>query len=107
MQIYVIFLFYWKMNADDWGTYKDVQFSVHMAGLLGEFGPVKVSPHLMPLHVLICIDRKTQEKKKELPINYCEPFQENHTQKIHGFAKILMSTYFSIALTLTYTLQIY
>lgn len=64
MQIYVIFLFYWKMNADDWGTYKDVQFSVHMAGLLGEFGPVKVSPHLMPLHVLICIDRKTQEKKK-------------------------------------------
>jgi len=29
-----------------------------MAGLLGEFGPVKVSPHLMPLHVLICIHRK-------------------------------------------------
>jgi len=34
--------------------YKEVQFSVHNAGLLGEFGPVKVSPHFIPLHVLIC-----------------------------------------------------
>jgi len=39
-------------------TYKEVQFSVHKAGLLGEFGPVKVSPHFIPLHVFICMNSK-------------------------------------------------
>lgn len=34
--------------------YNDVQFSVHSEGLFGELGPSKVSPHLIPLHVLIC-----------------------------------------------------
>lgn len=34
--------------------YKEVQFSVHNAGLFGELGPAKVSPQLIPLHVLIC-----------------------------------------------------
>ena len=36
-------------------TYKEVQFSVHIDGLFGEFGPVKVCPHLIPLHVFICM----------------------------------------------------
>lgn len=36
------------------GTYKLVQSSVQIAGLLGELGPLKVSPHLIPLQVLIC-----------------------------------------------------
>jgi len=36
-------------------AYIEVQFSVHNAGLLGEFGPGKVSPHFIPLQVLICI----------------------------------------------------
>lgn len=36
------------------GTYKLVQFSVHSEGLLGEFGPLNVIPHCMPLHELIC-----------------------------------------------------
>jgi len=35
-------------------TYKLVQFSVQSEGLLGELGPLKVVPHCMPLHVLIC-----------------------------------------------------
>lgn len=35
-------------------AYKLVQFSVHIAGLFGELGPANVSPHLLPLHVLIC-----------------------------------------------------
>lgn len=45
-------------------TYKDVQSSVQRDGLLREFGPPKVSPHLIPLHVLIykCIQ---QNKKKD------------------------------------------
>ena len=37
-------------------AYKEVQFSVHIDGLFGEFGPVKVSPHFIPLHVFICIN---------------------------------------------------
>lgn len=53
-----------KLDVGNGATYKDVQFSVHKAGLLGEFGPVKVSPHLMPLHVLICIIEKLKEIKK-------------------------------------------
>lgn len=35
-------------------TYTDVQFSVHIAGLFGLFGPANVSPHFIPLHALIC-----------------------------------------------------
>lgn len=34
-------------------TYKLVQFSVHIAGLFGEFGPLNVSPHRLPLHEFI------------------------------------------------------
>ena len=34
-------------------TYKLVQFSVHIAGFVGEFGPENVSPHRIPLQVLI------------------------------------------------------
>lgn len=33
--------------------YNDVQFSVQRDGFVGEFGPAKVSPHLIPLHVFI------------------------------------------------------
>lgn len=35
-------------------TYNDVQFSVQSDGFVGELGPPKVSPHLIPLHVFIC-----------------------------------------------------
>jgi hypothetical protein len=35
-------------------TYTLVQFSVHIAGFLGEFGPENVSPHRNPLHAFIC-----------------------------------------------------
>lgn len=34
-------------------SYCAVQFSVQREGLSGPFGPVKVSPHCLPLHVLI------------------------------------------------------
>jgi hypothetical protein len=33
--------------------HRDVQFSVHKAGLFGEFGPRNVSPQMSPLQVLI------------------------------------------------------
>jgi len=34
-------------------TNRDVQFSVHSAGLLGEFGPTNVSPQVSPLQEFI------------------------------------------------------
>ena len=33
--------------------HREVQFSVHKAGLFGEFGPGNVSPQMSPLQVLI------------------------------------------------------
>lgn len=45
-------------------TYKLVQFSVHIAGLFGELGPGNVSPHRLPLHVLIYQLANFQQKQK-------------------------------------------
>lgn len=44
-------------------AYNEVQFSVHIEGLLGVFGPPKVCPHFIPLQVLICIESKPTKKK--------------------------------------------
>ena len=43
-------------------SYWAVQFSVHMDGLYGLFGPEKVSPQCLPLHALIC-QMKSHEVK--------------------------------------------
>lgn len=45
--------------------YKDVQSSVHIFGLLGEFGPGNVSPHLIPLHVLIYKFKNINNRKEK------------------------------------------
>ena len=54
-------------------SYLDVQFSVHNDGLFGEFGPAKVSPHLNPLHALICMfnlsNENTNQKRKRSIMN--------------------------------------
>lgn len=49
-------------------TYKLVQSSVQIDGLLGELGPLNVSPHLIPLHAFICefLQYIIYHKKKEV-----------------------------------------
>lgn len=62
-----------KIQAIDFYTHCAVQFSVQREGLLAWFGPVKVSPQCLPLHVLICLQNQgnSDEWKKRYKRKVC------------------------------------